>query len=746
MRLKQVLFLILVLSGALSAKADLIESIWDINDLIYGVVAGVAALMIALHAIRWKTADGPSEREAAKRGIINVIIGLVIIMLAIYVVELIYLPGGQARGINCDSRDGWYKLKSLGPACLGSKLCNNAVEKGYRDYSKNAGGCSFREAGVKIDCDGTLLDCPAGQVCQNGRCIAGNTPSTSTTVTTTTTPLGGCNRCQDGTVCSEANGLKQVCECEDYDKDGKYDSCRLNDIGLCTKTCHERAYDYAECQYDPQNPNFICNFRETYIGDGYCPSTQGNPSHCCCGSNAPNSTCKDCFEGTPCGGVNKDGYECVCRQEPRWWYRECHLLYLCQECNDGTKCGEVNPAGMECKCEYSGMRNMDKKCFLDPACAKCADGTPCGQTNANGELCDCTRELLPAVYGDCDIRKTCEKCYDGTPCGQTNQRGEICTCDPYKGGKSVVCSLYGTCDKCSDGTLCGQTNGKGEVCDCIKQLANGRYWICGLNPTCAQCSDGTACGQTNDRTRKCDCLYPVGSGRFELCVQGCEKCYDGTACGQENQRKEPCQCFDRIGTSSVYDVCELDSKEPPKDGRCQTYKDCYEQLGLCWVCPDPGGTCKYASGDREYCPDCHSFGEDFACQGGIYHRKPYCCFRFLPKEDNLEGSTCSDGTPVGSCSTPNTGLRCYGPPNQLKPDPSCGIECSDSDGGRDVNKKGSCTDAVTYYSTLINMNNYIDHCVKSDAVFEVYCSGNACISEEITCPAGYHCYDGLCRK
>jgi hypothetical protein len=71
--------------------ADIIETVGGLNNLLYGVAAGIAALMISLHAVKWKTADNPLDREEAKKGIINVILALILIMSAAAVISVIYV-------------------------------------------------------------------------------------------------------------------------------------------------------------------------------------------------------------------------------------------------------------------------------------------------------------------------------------------------------------------------------------------------------------------------------------------------------------------------------------------------------------------------------------------------------------------------------------------------------------------------------------------------------------------------------
>ena len=122
-----------------SARAeDIIETIGGINTLLYGIAAGVAALMITFHAIKWKTAAGPNDREEAKRGIINVILGLILIMIAASLVALLFSKGTSANPVcgnlkcesgetsaNCASDccpDG--SSKSTNPTCAAPVSCN----------------------------------------------------------------------------------------------------------------------------------------------------------------------------------------------------------------------------------------------------------------------------------------------------------------------------------------------------------------------------------------------------------------------------------------------------------------------------------------------------------------------------------------------------------------------------------------------------------------------------------------------
>jgi hypothetical protein len=175
---------------------------------------------------------------------------------------------------------------------------------------------------------------------------------------------------------------------------------------------------------------------------------------------------------------------------------------------------------------------------------------------------------------------------------------------------------------------------------------------------------------------------------------------------------------------------------PAKTVKCQTSLECYEKLGICWVCPDGGGECRTIHRDVDACPDCGIFPKGFACYHAVTGNDPYCCFK---KGDKLDGPACNDGTPLNSCSTKYPGLYCKSLPDELKPEPACGgVTCTDSDGGKDPANKGVCSDVVKYYGFYIQDNDYTDMCVQGKLV-ETFCEGNQCKQEETTCPAGTAC-------
>ena len=63
----------------------------DIENIIFGIAAGLAILMIGLSGVRLMSSRDPEERENAKKGIIYVVLALIVIVVTTKLVE--YLVG-----------------------------------------------------------------------------------------------------------------------------------------------------------------------------------------------------------------------------------------------------------------------------------------------------------------------------------------------------------------------------------------------------------------------------------------------------------------------------------------------------------------------------------------------------------------------------------------------------------------------------------------------------------------------------
>jgi len=95
---KELMIILFSISAQVHAE-DIIETVGGLNNLVYGIAAGLAALMITLHAVKWKTADSPNGREEAKMGMINVILALILIMIAGAVISVIYVKPPEAEPV-----------------------------------------------------------------------------------------------------------------------------------------------------------------------------------------------------------------------------------------------------------------------------------------------------------------------------------------------------------------------------------------------------------------------------------------------------------------------------------------------------------------------------------------------------------------------------------------------------------------------------------------------------------------------
>lgn len=202
-------FLIILACG--NAAADVIETIEGVNSLLYGVAAGIATLMITIHAIKWKTGGSPADREEAKRGIINVILGLILIMIAASVVTVIYQKPNEATeippvssssttGSSSTSTASSSSSTSGGPTTTLPLSCAvNCTENKRSGTYPSCGQCTLMLNCATLCAGGPTCSSPMfcnavpGSGYECGCCCAptSSTSSTSTTTTTTTTTIAG---------------------------------------------------------------------------------------------------------------------------------------------------------------------------------------------------------------------------------------------------------------------------------------------------------------------------------------------------------------------------------------------------------------------------------------------------------------------------------------------------------------------------------------------------------------------------
>jgi Na+-driven multidrug efflux pump len=79
-------------ANATLEAANAICSIFgNIYFFLYSIAGGIGVVVITLQGIRWtSSAEDQSIRKSAKQGIIHVVIGLIIVMLAVTIVEMVF--------------------------------------------------------------------------------------------------------------------------------------------------------------------------------------------------------------------------------------------------------------------------------------------------------------------------------------------------------------------------------------------------------------------------------------------------------------------------------------------------------------------------------------------------------------------------------------------------------------------------------------------------------------------------------
>lgn len=72
------------------ASAALKTTLWELYEGIKTIAAALGVLMIAYSGVGWIMADGPQERDEAKKTLVYVMIGLLVVALALDIVGAVY--------------------------------------------------------------------------------------------------------------------------------------------------------------------------------------------------------------------------------------------------------------------------------------------------------------------------------------------------------------------------------------------------------------------------------------------------------------------------------------------------------------------------------------------------------------------------------------------------------------------------------------------------------------------------------
>jgi hypothetical protein len=81
-------------SGAATAISAICAVLSSIQTLLYAIAGGVGVVVITLQGIKWAgSAEDPGARKSAKQGIIHAVIGLIIVLLAVWIVIMVFSGG-----------------------------------------------------------------------------------------------------------------------------------------------------------------------------------------------------------------------------------------------------------------------------------------------------------------------------------------------------------------------------------------------------------------------------------------------------------------------------------------------------------------------------------------------------------------------------------------------------------------------------------------------------------------------------
>jgi len=403
-----------------------------------------------------------------------------------------------------------------------------------------AGECRH-DPGLPGEICGALDPCAAPNVCQNGRCTACRTATASceglgqgTCCTDLECVSGECRH--DPGLPGEICGALDPCAAPNVCQNARCTACRTATSsceGLGQGTCCTDLECVAgECRHEPGLPGEICGALDPCAAPSTCQNGR------CAACRDAKTSCEGSGQGTCCTGL-----ECVtgeCRHEPGLAGEVCGALDPCAAPNtcQGGRCAACRVAQTSCEGLGQGTCCSDLECItgecrhepglpgevcgaLDPCttpytcrdgrCVACRESLEgCGVLGGGG---DCCEGLVCDAAGECrhDPPETCEACGVGVPCAGAE------TCSD------------GRCSACKRSRAsCGVSGGGGDCCaglECVDGECRNDPGlpgeICGLLDPCvasATCTDGRclecdgACSTAGIATGS-DCGDPTGDGQ-----------------------------------------------------------------------------------------------------------------------------------------------------------------------------------------------------------------------------------------
>jgi hypothetical protein len=86
--------IVMAQGGKTEAVSQICVILESIQWMLYMIAGGIGVVVITLQGIKWAgSAEDPGARKQAKQGIIHAVIGLVIVLLAVWIVTMVFSGG-----------------------------------------------------------------------------------------------------------------------------------------------------------------------------------------------------------------------------------------------------------------------------------------------------------------------------------------------------------------------------------------------------------------------------------------------------------------------------------------------------------------------------------------------------------------------------------------------------------------------------------------------------------------------------
>jgi len=167
---KTTLTLILILHLSSTAYAQ--EALADFCTALYAIAGLLASLMMAIHGLKWVMSESPQERLDAKKAIMYVLIGLLVVYMSAIMVSLLYCETIKGYDYNCPGPDCSVdcSLQAIGACNMQVSPPPNPAPNNCNDYCASlpaygSGVCMDACTNPDVNDPGGDTFCTAPQIC-----------------------------------------------------------------------------------------------------------------------------------------------------------------------------------------------------------------------------------------------------------------------------------------------------------------------------------------------------------------------------------------------------------------------------------------------------------------------------------------------------------------------------------------------------------------------------------------------------